>query len=84
MSPEGKRIKRLRIIEFVFIGIFMGMIEDLIAVFAVTGEAIKWRTIWIVFMVALPFAFLSEIVVDHPRFWEYILPRKKDKCQKER
>ena len=70
------RFKKLRIIEFLVIGVVMGTIEDLIAVSLVTDATINLNVIWIVFLVALPFAFLSEIVVDHPRFWEKIFPPK--------
>ncbi|MEK7193455.1 MAG: hypothetical protein AAB652_01555 [Patescibacteria group bacterium] len=70
------RFKKLRILEFLVIGVVMGTIEDLIAVSLVTDATINLNVIWIVFLVALPFAFLSEIVVDHPRFWEKIFPPK--------
>ena len=62
-------------------GLVMGVIEDLIAVRLVTGETIRFRTIWIVFLVALPFAFLSEYVVDHPRFWKIIFRMKDEDAQ---
>ena len=71
------RLKKLRIIEFLIIGVVMGTIEDLIAVFAATDAEINFRVIFVVLLVAFPFAFLSEVVVDHPRFWEKILPEKK-------
>jgi hypothetical protein len=62
--------KRLRLIEFLFIGVFMGLAEDLIAVVLATDAELSWSIVFIVFFVALPFAFISEIVVDHPLFWE--------------
>lgn len=68
------RIKKLRILEFLVIGVLMGTIEDLIAVAIATDETIDFKVLAIVFLVAFPFAFLSEVVVDHPRFWEKILP----------
>ncbi|MBS3903219.1 MAG: hypothetical protein KGZ30_02455 [Anaplasmataceae bacterium] len=74
-----KRLKRLRLVEFLVIGVLMGAAEDLLAVTLATGEPIDLRIIGIVFFVAIPFAFISEIVVDHPRFWEIILPPKKKK-----
>jgi len=58
-----------RLLEFVIIGLVMGISEDLLAVWLSTGEAINWQVFGIVFAVALPFAFLSEFVVDHPKFW---------------
>ena len=71
-------IKKLRIVEFLIIGVVMGVAEDLLAVYLSTGESIDFRIFWIVFLVALPFAFISEVVVDHPRFWEKIWPNNKD------
>ena len=61
--------KTERILEFVVIGLIMGITEDLLAVWLATGEPITWDILWIVILVALPFAFVSEYVVDHPRFW---------------
>ena len=71
------RLKKLRLLEFLAIGVIMGTIEDLIAVAFATDAEINLGVIAVVFAVALPFAFLSEIVVDHPRFWEKLLPEKK-------
>lgn len=66
--------------EFLLIGVVVGVIEDLIAIFFATETTINFRVFWIVLLVAVPFAFLSEVVVDHPRFWEKIFPPKdKDK-----
>ena len=70
------RTRKLRLIEFLIIGVVMGTIEDLLAVVFATGEPINFRILWVVFLVALPFAFVSEVVVDHPRFWERIFRRK--------
>ncbi len=62
--------RRLRLVEFLFIGVFMGLAEDLLAVVLATDAELNWRIVLVVFFVALPFAFISEIVVDHPMFWE--------------
>lgn len=56
----------------------MGGFEDMLAIYFVTGEKITFNTIWIVFLVVLPLAFLSEYVVDHPKFWKSILRLKED------
>lgn len=76
------RLKKLRLIEFSVIGVVMGVTEDLIAVTSATGEKINLRILLIVFLVALPFAIISELVVDHPRFWEKIWPTKEILPQK--
>lgn len=75
------RNKTLRFIEFFLVGIVMGMAEDVIAVWFSTGEKITFRVIWVVFLVALPFAILSEYVVDHPRFWKTILRMKEEETE---
>ena len=63
------KVRTLRFIEFAVIGVVMGTAEDLIAVFFATDATFSWKIVGIVFLVALPFAFISEIVVDHPKFW---------------
>jgi len=73
------RKKHIRIIEFLVIGVVVGVIEDLIAVFFATGAQITFDVFWVVLAVAVPFAFLSEVVVDHPRFWElFFKPHEED------
>lgn len=66
--------KKLRLIEFLFIGIVMGIAEDLLAIFFATDAHITPHIFIVVVLVALPFAFISEVVVDHPRFWQKVLP----------
>lgn len=53
-----------RLIEFFVIGVIAGMVEDLIAVYASTGE-FSINILWIVALVAIPFAIVSELIVDH-------------------
>lgn len=66
-----KRDKWLRIIEFLIIGVLLGVIEDIIAILLATNSSFSWRIVFIAFFVALPFAFFSELVVDHPKFWDF-------------
>lgn len=70
------RFKKLRLVEFLVIGVLMGVIEDLIAIAFATDATIDWKVIWVVVAVAIPFAYVSEVVVDHPKFWELIWPDK--------
>lgn len=70
--------KTLRVIEFLIIGVLFGLVEDIIAVRAVSDVIINMRVVGTVLLVAIPFAVVSELVVDHPRFWEIIRLRKKD------
>jgi len=66
----NKKSKKLRILEFVLIGVIMGTTEDLLAVILATDADFTWGILWIVLMVSIPFAFISELVVDHPKFWK--------------
>jgi hypothetical protein len=70
-----KKTRRIRLIEFLIIGILFGLTEDLLAIWLATDAVIDMSVIWIVLAVAVPFAFISEIIVDHPRFWEFFLPK---------
>jgi hypothetical protein len=70
------RKKTLRFVEFFLVGVVMGISEDVLAVWFSTGEPITLRVVWIVFLVALPFAIISEYVVDHPRFWKTVFRMK--------
>lgn len=66
------KVRTLRLIEFAVVGVVMGTAEDLIAVLLATDATFNWNILLVVFLVALPFAFISEIVVDHPKFWSKI------------
>lgn len=57
-----------RFLEFFIVGLALGVIEDLIAIFLVTNQPIDFRVFWIAFFVALPFAVFSELIVDHDKF----------------
>lgn len=57
-----------RFLEFFVVGVVLGVVEDLIAIFLVTKEPIDLRVIWIAFFVAFPFAVFSELIVDHNKF----------------
>ncbi len=61
--------KRLEVIlEFLIFGIVIGVVEDLIAVTVATGEPITWKIIGIIVLVAIPFAFLGEVIADQIDF----------------
>jgi len=63
-----EKAKLERFMEFLIIGVVMGLIEDLLAVKLATGAEIDPRVIVIVLMVAIPFAAFSELVVDRKEF----------------
>jgi len=68
--------KRLtRFAEFFIVGLMMGISEDLMAIYFATGDTITIHIVIIASAVSLPFAFFSELVVDHPDFWPGVVRR---------
>lgn len=57
-----------RFLEFFFVGFVMGIAEDLIAIHYATDAVITSHVILVAALVALPFAIISEILVD----WTHI------------
>lgn len=57
-----------RFIEFLLIGLGMGIVEDLIAVRVVSNAPINLETVLLIAVIALPFAALSELIVDRKDF----------------
>ena len=66
----------IRFVEFFVVGLVFGLSEDLLAISLSTDATITGKTVLIVFLVALPFAVFSELIVDHPDFWRKLLKRK--------
>lgn len=69
------RKRLIRFTEFFIVGLMMGISEDLMAIYFATGESITIHIFVIASIVSVPFAFFSELVVDHPDFWPRILGR---------
>ncbi|MFP4645968.1 MAG: hypothetical protein ACLFNB_04975, partial [Candidatus Woesearchaeota archaeon] len=51
-------------LEFLIFGVVMGIVEDIIAVKVASGEPITWNVLWVVTLVAIPFAIIGELIVD--------------------
>jgi len=72
--------KRLEVfIEFLVFGVVVGTIEDLIVFATTTNQPITWSVFGIVVLIALPFAFLGEILVDQINFveiWQWVFKDK--------
>jgi len=64
MTFKFKRRHLELFIEFLIFGIAMGVVEDVIAVTLATGQPITLDIIWIVVLVAIPFAIIGELIVD--------------------
>jgi len=67
-----------RFLEFLVVGVVMGIVEDLIAVKLTTNATIDLRIIWIVILVALPFAAFSELIIDRRDFIDTISEYRAD------
>mgnify|MGYP000937154646 CR=1 FL=1 len=50
--------------EFLIFGIILGVVEDLIAFYFAVGDPITLKVVLIAAIVAIPFAFLGEYVID--------------------
>ena len=58
----------MRFLEFLIVGVAMGVVEDIIAIKLTTGAVINEHVVWIALLVAVPFAAFSELIVD----WKHI------------
>jgi len=59
-----------RFLEFLIVGVFLGVAEDLIAISLATGKSIDGKIFLIAFLASFPFAVFSELIVDHDKFKE--------------
>ena len=68
-----RRAKKIEVLlEFLIFGIIIGIAEDLIAVTLTTGEPITLRIVGIIILIAIPFAFVGEILADNIDMTKYI------------
>lgn len=68
MGPKTRRRILTRFFEFFVIGLIMGITEDLLAIHFATGAEITLNVFKVAFLVALPFAVISELIVDSKVF----------------
>ncbi|OGE25151.1 hypothetical protein A3H85_02520 [Candidatus Daviesbacteria bacterium RIFCSPLOWO2_02_FULL_40_8] len=61
-----------RFLEFLIVGVVFGVIEDIIAITLATNQKIDLQVIMVTLVAAVPFAILSEIVVDHEKFRSFL------------
>lgn len=60
-----------RVLEFFIIGIVFGVTEDILAVLIATDAELSIDIVVVVVLIAIPFAILSELIVDHPEFLHF-------------
>lgn len=76
MGPVTKKKIISHLIEFFFVGLLMGISEDLLAIHFATDAQITPRIFWIAFIIALPFAVISELLVDLGVFRRFFKKRE--------
>lgn len=73
----NKKYKKVEIfLEFLLFGVFLGVVEDLTAFFFTIGNPITYKVILVATIVAIPFAFLGEYIVDNIDFLKSFRKRK--------
>ena len=69
IDRRTKKWKRVEVfLEFLVFGIAFGVVEDLIAVTATTDASITPKLFGIIVLIAIPFAFFGEVLVDQVDF----------------
>jgi branched-subunit amino acid transport protein len=69
----------LRILEFVVAGILFDLVENTVVFKAAAGRTLALEEIGVAALVIVPFAVLSELIIDHPRFWHRLFRWKGNK-----
>lgn len=65
--------RKLRIIEFVIIGLVANSLDNILAIKFAAGAELNLAVLARIFLFVIPFAILSELIVDHPSFWKKIM-----------
>lgn len=65
--------RKLRIIEFIIIGLVANSLDNIIAIRYAAKAALTLDVFIKLFLFVIPFAILSELIVDHPNFWKKIM-----------
>ena len=67
---------KLRILEFVVAGILLDLVENIVVFKTASGRTMAIEEIGVAILVIIPFAVLTELIIDHPRFWHRLFGRK--------
>lgn len=70
-------MNKTRFWKFLIVGVFLGLLEDIIAIVFATDASITPQVLIVVLLVAVPFAFVSEFVVRHPSLWKWVQGKEK-------
>ena len=66
-------VRKLRIIEFIIIGLIANSLDNIIAIRFAAKVSLTPAVLAKLFLFVIPFAILSELIVDHPNFWKKIM-----------
>lgn len=64
-----KTSTKVRILEFIIAGLVLDLIENIITIKLTTGAMITFEVLIVALVVVVPFAILTELIIDHPSFW---------------
>lgn len=79
MGPKTRQRLFIRLSEFFFLGLLMGITEDLLAIHFATDAKIDVHVFKVAFLVALPFAVFSEFLADFGLFRRLFLKNQAKK-----
>lgn len=68
---------KIRILEFVVAGIILDLTESIISIKLATDATLNPKIFLVTLVVVVPFAILTELIIDHPEFWNKVLRLKK-------
>ncbi len=68
---------KIRILEFVVAGIILDLTENIISIKLTTQTELSLQVFIVALMVVIPFAIVTELIIDHPNFWNKVLRLKK-------
>ncbi len=66
-------INKLRIVEFIIIGLIANSLDNIVAIRFAAGAELTPAVLGKIFLLVIPFAILSELIVDHPDFWKKVM-----------
>ena len=76
-STAMKLNTKLRILEFIVAGVILDLTENVISIKLTTRAELTLQVFLITLAVVVPFAIITEIIIDHPSFWTKVLRIKR-------
>ena len=67
---------KLRILEFIVAGVAVDFAENMFIMRATSGRYLVLEEMLLALMIIIPFAIVTEFVIDHPRFWHRLFRLK--------